>query len=156
MFIRNETMKGSDQTHRDPKAGTPQLFSGSYSLTLLYRTTKTWPFLSGIARFRYHRHQLPRTERLRELNNQETPTSAFALFYSARSHEHFDLIYLSSFAKLQNPPEGKVSELFRSKVGDFPLVNLHGNRPNLHWSGPPTPIPCASITFYGSAAFVFV
>jgi len=85
-----------------------------------------------------------------------TPTSAFALFYSAPSHEHFDLIYLSPFAKLQNPPKGKVSELFRSKVGDFPLVNLRGNRPNLHWSGPHTPIPCASITFYGSAALIFV
>jgi len=60
------------------------------------------------------------------------PTSAFDLFYSARSHEQLDLFYLSPFAKLQNPPEGKVSELFRSKVGDFPLANLRGNRPNLH------------------------
>jgi len=81
-----------------------------------------------------------------------TPTSAFALFYSPRSHEHFDLFYLSPFAKLQNPPEGKVSELFRLKVGDFPLANLHSNRPNLHWSGLPTPILCDSISFYGSAA----
>jgi len=85
-----------------------------------------------------------------------TPTSAFALFYSARSHEQLDLIYLSPFAKVQNPPEVKVSELFHSKGGDFPLANLPGNRPNLHWSGPPTPIPCVSITFYGSAALVFV
>jgi len=61
-----------------------------------------------------------------------TPMSAFALFYLARYHEQFDVIYLSPFAKLQNPPERKVSELFRSKVGDFPLANLHGNRPNLH------------------------
>jgi len=81
-----------------------------------------------------------------------TPTPAFALFYSTRSHEQFDLIYLSPFAKLQNPPEGKVFELFRSKVGDFLLANLRGNRPNLHWSGPPTPILCDSISFYGLAA----
>ena len=81
-----------------------------------------------------------------------TPTSALALFYSARSYEHFDLFYLSPFAKLQNPPEGKVSKLFRSKVGDFPPANLRGIRPNLHWSGPPTPILCHSTSFYGSAA----
>jgi len=38
------------------------------------------------------------------LTTRTTPTSALALFYSARSHEHFDLFYLSPFAKLQNPP----------------------------------------------------
>ena len=78
------------------------------------------------------------------------------LFYSTRSCEQLDLFYLFPFAKLQNLPEGKVSELFRSKVGDFLLANLRGNRPNLHWSSPPTLIPCVSITFYGSAAPVFV
>ena len=78
--------------------------------------------------------------------------SAFALFYSASSYEQLDLIYFSPSAKLQNPPEGKVPELFHSKVGDFPPANLRGNRPNLHWSSPPIPIFCDSTRFYGSAA----
>jgi len=62
-------------------------------------------------------------QRLSDYENSTTktsPTSASALFYSAHSHEHLDLFHLSPFAKLQNPPEGKVPELFRSKVGDFP------------------------------------
>jgi len=47
------------------------------------------------------------------------PTLVTALFYSAHFYEFIDLTYLSPSPKLQNPPEGKVFELFRSKVGDF-------------------------------------
>ena len=47
------------------------------------------------------------------------PTSALTLFYSARSYEQLDLLYFTLSAKLQDPPEVKVSQLFRSKVGDL-------------------------------------
>jgi len=80
------------------------------------------------------------------------PMLAFILFYSARFHVQLDLFYLSLFAKLQNPTEGKVAELFRGKVDDFPLAHICGNRSNLHSSSPPTAILCDFFSFYGSAA----
>ena len=48
-----------------------------------------------------------------------TLTSALALFYSACSHEHFDLFYSSLSAKLQNPPESKSFWTFPLKSGRF-------------------------------------
>jgi len=77
--------------------------------------------LKGMPCWKYHQHQPTRTDDCENSTTRTTLTLEFTLFYSASSHEQLDLFYLSPFAKLQNPPKGKVSELFHSKVGDFPL-----------------------------------